>query len=109
MSTRAHLADEQPALPFRGPRPRLSAEDHARLHPEVYRTLVEVARHRVREGATRLGAKDLWETARRDPKLVTNGVPFKLDNNLVAGYARLIAARESDLSSLFEFRERRTA
>lgn len=107
MSLRAQLADEYPSPPHRGPRPRLTAEQHSALHPEVYEALRVLALQAVRAGRRRLGMRALWERMRWELELRTGDVPYKLDNCLAPGYARLLTERELELSDVFEFRGRR--
>lgn len=78
-----------------------------RDHPQVYETMVRLARQAKDRGVTRIGAKALWERMRWDMWLVTGTKP-KLNNSLVSRYARLIADQEPDLADLFEFRELRS-
>lgn len=73
--------------------------------PEVYSTLVTLARQWVRAtGRRRLGVKALFERARWEIAIATSDPDFKLNNNYTAFYARLIMAQELDLADLFETR-----
>jgi len=86
-------------------------EDFHRENPQVYATLVRLARewrvHRGRRAKIGIGA--LWERARWELNLHTQGSAFKLNNNLRSRYSRLISAQEPDLADLFETRQLRAA
>lgn len=79
-------------------------------HPNVYRRLVALARILKERGHRHLGIGMLWETIRYEHMA---GLPdaaetFKLNNNYRSRYARMIMAREADLSEIFELRELKT-
>lgn len=76
-------------------------------NPHVYQTLARLAREAKAAGATRLGAKALWERCRWDLQVVTRGSDgFRLDNSLVSSYSRLLM-QEPDLDGVFETRQRK--
>jgi hypothetical protein len=88
--------------------PATLAERFVRFHmrsPEVYSTLVELARRWVQAtGRNRLGIATLYERARWELALATSDADFKLNNDYRAFYARLIMLQEPDLADLFELR-----
>jgi hypothetical protein len=83
------------------------AQYHA-ANPHVYAELVRLAREAKAAGRTKVGAKELTEVCRWHLRLKTVGAEFRLDNSLVALYARLIQEQEPDLRGLFELRRRRS-
>ena len=89
--------------------PQSIAERFAVFHhksPEVYSTLVAVARQWVAAtGRRRLGIATLYERARWELAVSTSDPDFKLNNSYRAYYARLIMIREPDLADLFETRK----
>lgn len=73
--------------------------------PEVYRTLVALARQWVaKTGRNRIGIATLYERARWELAVSTSDPDFKLNNSYRAYYARLIMAQERDLAGMFEVR-----
>ena len=75
-------------------------------NPHVYKNLVLMARQLTKKGRKRIGIKMLFEALRWSHMLVNDpSSDFKLNNNFTSRYARLIAANEHDLSSVFQFRE----
>ena len=75
-------------------------------NPEVYRTLVRLARQMKARGYRRVGIKMLFEVARYHLMLQTADPDgFKLNNNYTSRYARLIMESEPDLKGFFELRE----
>ncbi len=79
--------------------------DFHRKSPEVYSTLVALARQWVAAtGRRRLGIATLFERARWELAITTSDPDFKLNNSYRAYYARLIMAREPDLVDLFAVR-----
>ncbi len=85
------------------------AEFHL-ANPEVYTTLVRLARTAKRRGLRRIGIRMLWERARWDLTLKTDDptTPFKLDDRLTSRYVRLIQQQEPDLAPLFSIRTLRS-
>jgi hypothetical protein len=84
------------------------AEFHA-SHPQVYFTLVSLARQAKAVGKTRIGMKALFGRARWEFWLDTRGEEFKLNNSFSSRFARLIEEKEPDLRGLFEKRTLRAA
>lgn len=84
------------------------ADFHAR-NPQVYAHLVSLARELVALGHERIGIKMLWERLRWSYAERTTGDDYRLNNDFTALYARLIMAQETDLSGIFELRDRRAA
>lgn len=78
-------------------------------HPEVYRHLVRLARQAVAAGHDKVGIGMLYEVLRWQFMVGDlTGTGFKLNNNYRSRYARMIAARERGLSTIFETRELRS-
>ncbi len=85
------------------------AEFHA-SNPQVYFTLVSLARQAKAVGKTRIGMKALWETMRWNLWLsTTHADEPKFDNSLTSRYARLIVANEPDIAPMIELRRLRAA
>lgn len=77
-------------------------------HPEVYDTLVNLARRwKKRHNTRRIGIATVFETARYTIDIERDADGLKLNNNHRAYYARLIMDRESDLSHIFALRQQR--
>ena len=74
-------------------------------NPDVYDSLVRLAREVKRHGVRRVGMKALFERLRWDHALKTQGARFKLDNGFTAYYARLLMQRNPELRGLFELRK----
>lgn len=77
-----------------------------RENPHVYALLVELAQKAHDTGRQRIGMKALGEVARWEHNLRTSG-DFKINNNYLAFYARLIARDYPHLAHLFTFRRQR--
>jgi hypothetical protein len=76
-------------------------------NPHVYRLLVRLAREWKRSVGGKLGIKALFERARWESRIVTQGEEYALNNNYTAFYARLIMAQERDLKGIFNLREQK--
>lgn len=78
-----------------------------RAHPEVYDGLARLARRVVDAGGARhLSVRMLWETLRYETALGAGAgeEPYRLNNNHVPHYARLLMEREPLLGDLVEVR-----
>lgn len=74
-------------------------------NPDVYRTLVRLARRALRGGRRRIGIGNLWEVMRWELTLqLDDASEFKLNNNFRSRYARLVMQHEPDLRGVFETR-----
>jgi hypothetical protein len=79
-----------------------------RENPAVYALLVRLAREWKRTTGNKLGIKALFERARWEFGVKTQGGgDFTLNNNYTPYYARLIMEREPDLNGLFQTREQK--
>lgn len=91
-----------------GPRRGSIEADFKAFHeanPHVYEHLRRLAFvWKARRPGQRLGIGMLFEVARWDISLGTDGDPFKLNNNYRALYARMLMEREPDLRGLFQTR-----
>lgn len=76
-----------------------------RANPHVYDAIERKAMALVTLGRTRLGIAELVEELRYDPRLVTKGEHFKLNNDYRAFYARLLIHNHSSLASIIGLRE----
>ena len=105
------MATHAPLLPFDAPS-RAAAEAHAERCPEVYAAIVRASRVLLSEararGSERISMKAVFEAIRwRGEFRRADGEAWLLNNNLHAGYARLVMDREPDLRGVFEVRERK--
>jgi hypothetical protein len=86
-----------------------AASKFTRFHnnnPEVYETLVRLAREWVRRtGRHKLGIASLFERTRWEIAIATSDADFKLNNNYRSWYARLIMHQEKDLIGIFDLRK----
>jgi hypothetical protein len=74
------------------------------LNPHVYEAIASLVRQLKRRGHKRISMRGLFEFLRTSHALQTAGDDYKLNNNFTSFYARLIAVKEPELASLFEFR-----
>lgn len=80
-------------------------DEFHRANPDVYRTLVRLAREWVNStGRSKVGIGALYEVARWQIAIATNDPDFKLNNDFRAYFARMIMTQEPDLADLFELR-----
>jgi hypothetical protein len=98
----------------RGKMPRPSIEqrfaDFHAANPHVMVEMLRLARLRLARGATRIGAKDLYEELRRSLFTINfeiAGCTYKLDNSLCSLYARALLDAEPALVGVIEVRRRR--
>lgn len=79
-----------------------------RNNPDVYASLVRLARYAKERGKTKLGFRMLWEVLRWEmftSTIQNDGDQYKLNNNYHYFYARLMMEQEPDLNGIFEIRE----
>jgi hypothetical protein len=84
-------------------------ERFSRFHernPHVYEALRQIALWCHRNGK-RMGIKAIYERARWEFNIRTDGEPYRLNNNFTALYARKIMSEEPQLVGFFETRRRR--
>ena len=74
-------------------------------NPQVYVTLVRLARELKDTGHRKIGIGMLFEVVRWQTMLRTEGDPYKMNNNYRSRYARLIMENEPDLEDIFDLRE----
>jgi hypothetical protein len=78
-------------------------------NPQVYGSLVKLAREAKAAGKEKVGIGMLFEVCRWEFFLqTTGGAGFKLNNNHRSRYARLIMRQEPDLATMFDIRELRS-
>lgn len=74
-------------------------------NPQVYRTLVGLAREWTRNGKVKCGIDLLWNTCRWRLSLEIEGEEqFELNNNFTPFYARALMHFEPDLAGIFNLR-----
>ncbi len=73
-------------------------------NPRVYALIVEIARHAHNRGVKRLGMQAIFERIRWQHMIATRGDAYKLNNNYVSFYARLVIVSEPDLRGMFQTR-----
>jgi len=76
-----------------------------RDNPEVYSLLTRLAREWRKATGRKIGIKAIFERARWEYGIQTNGGEYQLNNNHTAYYARLIMHQERDLAGLFNLRQ----
>lgn len=76
-------------------------------NPDVYPTIVGLARDAKAAGKQAIGMKALWEVARWTLSMRTRGDEYRWNNSYTALMSRLVQEREPDLAGLFETRRRR--
>jgi len=98
---------DQPGIRYTATRRGREFWDFHQSNPAVYRALVRLARQARQQGKIKIGIRMLWEVMRWEFWLQTddNVSDFKLNNNYISRYARLIMEREPDLAGCFEIRE----
>lgn len=79
-------------------------EEHCEAHPEIYEAFVRFARDVKSRGFERYGAKAIGERIRWHFRIEKRDEDFKLNNDFIARYARLIQKQEPDLYGFFETR-----
>ena len=78
------------------------------LNPHVFRTFKELARQMKATGRTRYSGRNISEKMRWDYNLATAGNDFKLNNNFVAIYVRLLIFRyPKEFVGFFQLRSNR--
>jgi hypothetical protein len=79
-------------------------------NPEVYATLLRLARRVVAAGHKRIGIRMIWERMRWELTVEVEHAPddFRLNDHMTSRYARLLS-QEPDLAGVFELRELRSA
>lgn len=76
------------------------------VNPQVYETLVQLARKAKNHGATKIGIEYIFNIARWELMLQTKSdTAFRLNNNFKSRYSRLIMENELDLEGFFSTRE----
>lgn len=77
-------------------------------NPDVFETLVKLARQAKAAGQTKYGVAALFEVMRWQHAMEKRpGEPFKLCNGYRAFYARLVMSSCADLAGFFDIREQR--
>lgn len=76
-----------------------------RDNPQVYRTLVRLAREWIsKTGRRKIGIGALTERARWELAIETNDPEYRINNDYRAYLARLIMAENADLADVFDLR-----
>jgi hypothetical protein len=75
-------------------------------NPHVMPAMLSLAREKLRQGATRIGAKALWEDLREYLKTNHEG-DYKLNNDYTALAARRLLELEPKLEGVIELRRRK--
>lgn len=87
---------------------RRFAEFHA-ANPHVYAEFERRAMELYRAGARRIGVKAIAERIRWDVHVRVLTEDYKINNSLVALYARLLIHRHPELAEVIELRQRKEA
>lgn len=77
-------------------------------NPQVYANLVEMAKEAKKNGLRKIGFRQMWESLRWNIGMTT-GKDYKLNNNYVPHYARLLMDTVPELAGMFETRSIRRA
>jgi len=80
------------------------AEFH-RANPHVYQRLETIALELYRAGRKRISLRDLWGFLRIEQLRVVGAGEYKLNNNLISRFARLLLANHPELEAVVELRE----
>lgn len=80
--------------------------DFHAAHPEVYETLVKLARQALSRGLEKVGIRMLYEVARWE--FIKKRQPIKLNDHFHSRYSRMIMGAETDLRDVFETRRLKT-
>lgn len=103
----------QTAWPFakcrlvRGPQKETLAEKFSRFdweNPQVFEAIRQEADERRRAGRS-VRVKRIIEDLRDDPRLQTNGKPWKINNSYASRYARKLIEVDPRFKPLIELRE----
>jgi hypothetical protein len=79
--------------------------DFHMANPQVYTELVSLSREAKGQGHSKFGLRMLWEVLRWKRMMsTTDPSEYKLNDNYISRYARLIMSIEKDLDGLFEIR-----
>jgi len=100
------IADQMTMLDEGGPLEEEFWAFHVR-NRHVYRMLVELTRQWIWKTGRNIGMKAVFERARWEIGLQTEGDVFNLNNNYTAFYARLIMKKEPDLCGVFQLRNQK--
>jgi hypothetical protein len=76
-------------------------------NPWIYRVLVQMIQELRDHGVTRFGVRSLWEVLRWKITMGQVHVPdgdFKLNDNFISRYARLLIANNPEYVTMFELR-----
>ena len=85
-------------------------EEFHQRHPEIYEEFKQLALRLYEQGRYHYGAKAIFEYIRLNRELDGRGEdePYKINNNYVSRYVRLLIAEEQRLTSFFELRQLRS-
>lgn len=83
-------------------------ETFHKKNPDVYAEFVKLAQEAKKRGRSRIGIKMLAEVIRWNRFLNTTDDDYKINNNFVSRYARLIVQAHPELEEMFEFRKLRS-
>ena len=76
-------------------------------NPQVYKLFLKFANEAREAGRERFGARMIWERIRWYTQVETTGWKFKLNNNHVPYYARLLMLRDRRFDGFFDTRDAR--
>jgi hypothetical protein len=80
-------------------------EEFHRSNPQVYDTLVALARRRIANtGCTKMAIATLFEVARWEVSMTTTDPDYKISNDHKPFYARLMMEQEPDLKGIFNLK-----
>lgn len=82
----------------------LAALHFIEQNPIIFETFCQRAKQLKNHGYKHGGAKDIWESMRRDARVQSNDDKIKLNNNYVTTFAILAMKRCPDLKGFFQVR-----
>lgn len=80
-------------------------QEFHKKNPEVYSTLVSLARQAKSRGRTKIGINMLIEVFRWNKLIKTTDKDYKINNNYAPRYARMMMQDHPELEGLFNVRE----
>lgn len=80
-----------------------------RANPEVYRLFVKYARQALEAGYRHYSARQIMERVRWQAEIKTKGDSFKINNNHIPYYAKMLMESLPEFKGFFQTRQRRAA
>jgi len=97
----------QPTLMDAPDKATLTFLDFHHKNPEVWALFRDICLRLYQRGVRHYGARCVMEVVRYESALRTEGQPWKINNNHVPFYARLLMTQDQRFAQFFEIRESR--